>query len=783
MDLLRLNNPTIRVDWEDTPENFTQERVKRIKQYFQEKYKTKSVVVKTITVVDKNANAKLRTLEVSDSILDPEYQKKIVREYIIENNIDVEWNDLSRLDDKVNGELLKDEDAPIRFNKWSLKKIEFSNFLSYGDGNVVDYTKLGGITVIESNPPNFGGKTVLSVDLIMFLLFNTTTKSKTQEDVFNQFSDSNEVKVKGFMEIDNVDYTIERKLTRKRKKSGDWDVKAELIYQKWNTISGEFENESEESRPVTEKLIIKAIGSKEDFLTTILTTGNNLEDLLEAKATARGQLLTRFLGLENLRIKEEACKTMYAEWSKKLASNTYNVVQLEQDIKKAEESIATANWNIETHNATLEIHKQELELLNTQKETLLMRKHQDIDRELVKINPDEYKTGIWVAEQRIVNAQKAHDDINVVEPSEYYKEAEHTVAQQALNTLKVTFQVMTTEGTKVAENIKQMKEGKDCPTCNRPLDEVDHTQEIELLELLLIEKREAVKVVQEQIHQQEKIISKYVELKRQFDEYERNKLRKEKASLDIQQKQLELDTKQKRFQEWEQNRSKLEENVQLEKQLVTVRTSIDTKVGEIELCKDTIRSAERTIKTATETIEDKKVWMGKIKKEESIQRVFQTYLTIFGKNGISKSIMKNMIPLLNQELVRILADTCSFSLVININDKNEVEFTMVDNETRIEKAMATGSGYEKTVASLALRAVLSKISALPKPNVIVMDEIFGKIADENLEMVGEFFNKIKNYFEHILLITHNPLIKNWSDNIITIRKENNVSVIENQSGT
>jgi DNA repair exonuclease SbcCD ATPase subunit len=60
-----------------------------------------------------------------------------------------------------------------------------------------------------------------------------------------------------------------------------------------------------------------------------------------------------------------------------------------------------------------------------------------------------------------------------------------------------------------------------------------------------------------------------------------------------------------------------------------------------------------------------------------------------------------------------------------------------------------------------------------------MDEVFGKIADENLEMVGEFFKKIKIYFDHILVISHNPLIRNWSDNLIMIKKDNNISLIEN----
>jgi DNA repair exonuclease SbcCD ATPase subunit len=140
--------------------------------------------------------------------------------------------------------------------------------------------------------------------------------------------------------------------------------------------------------------------------------------------------------------------------------------------------------------------------------------------------------------------------------------------------------------------------------------------------------------------------------------------------------------------------------------------------------------------------------------------------------------MKTMIPMLNSELQRLLEDSCHFRLEININDKNEVEFLMIDNNTQVEKLMASGSGYERTIASLALRAVLSKISSLPKPNLVVFDEIFGKISNDNLDMVGEFFIKIKNYFEKIFVITHNPLVSNWADNVVKISKENNISSVK-----
>ena len=167
----------------------------------------------------------------------------------------------------------------------------------------------------------------------------------------------------------------------------------------------------------------------------------------------------------------------------------------------------------------------------------------------------------------------------------------------------------------------------------------------------------------------------------------------------------------------------------------------------------------------------------KIAEEYKREKIYKIYLEVFGKNGISKLIMKTMMPLINSELQRLLQDSSYFRLEVRISDKNEVEFWMIDNSTGIEKLMASGSGYERTIASLALRSVLSKVCSLPKPNIVVFDEVFGKISNENLEMVSEFFVKIKDYFEKIFVITHNPLVSNWSDSVVKIEKTNNVSKV------
>ena len=167
----------------------------------------------------------------------------------------------------------------------------------------------------------------------------------------------------------------------------------------------------------------------------------------------------------------------------------------------------------------------------------------------------------------------------------------------------------------------------------------------------------------------------------------------------------------------------------------------------------------------------------KITEEEEKERIYKIYLEAYGKNGISKIIMKTMIPLINSELQRLMEESAYFKLQIQINDKNEVEFSMIDNGTGVEKLMSSGSGYERTIASLALRSVLSKICSLPKPNLIVFDEVFGKISPENLDMVHNFFTAIKDFFPTILIISHSTIVNAWSDNTIRISKEDNISKV------
>ena len=771
------NNPYIKVTWQDTPENFTKEKINRVKSYFQKKYNTKHVQIITKTMSN-GEQGKLKSLDFSENITDAEYQKTLMKDFIDENKIDVPWDRINSLDNKVNEELLNQNGTKVKYNKWYITKVEFSNFLSYGQNNVIDFRDLPGITVVESTPKNFGGKSTATVDLLMFLFFNKTTKTKTNAEIFNRFTNSDEVFVKGYVTIDGEDYVIERNSTRKKSKSGDYNVTNKLEFYKVNNSTGEVENLSGEQRRETETFITNAIGTEEDFLSTILTTGYNLEELIESKPTARGQILTRFLGLEVLKQKEEICKTIQNNWSKKLVSNEHNIVDLETQIEQFAERVDEIDGEIE--NLTVELNKatKDLEKLEAEKDSVLLKRNNDIDPELIKTNVSQITTDIENLKKLKAAAQSNSNSIVVKEPSEYYLEDEHKLLKDEINGLLIEGKVNFDSIGRNEKLVKQLEEGEICPTCKRALDDVDHTDEINKIKELI----ESLKKIQDEngkkVDELQKKETKFNELKSEYDNYERNKLRKAKYELEIEQKQLEIDGKNLKLDLYERNKQKLDENIKIDAEIVTLKSRIESLKGTISQNNILIERKRNEINTIREKIRVNNELIKKINIENDTLNIFRAYLTIYGKNGISKVILKDMIPLINQELYRLLVDSCYFILELNINEKNEVEFLMIDTETRVVKPLNAGSGYEKTISSLALRSVLTKISSLPKPNIVVMDEVFGKIADENLEMVGEFFKKIKTYFDHIFVISHNPLIRNWSDNIVMVKKEENVSAID-----
>ena len=762
-------NPYIQVVWEDTPDNFTQERIKRVRAYFEKKYGSKNVNV--VTKV-KSTEDEVQSVDVSMNILDENFQKDLITKYLKVHELSDDEKEILEFNDVVENKVSAEKSDITPFKKWYINKIEFSNFLSFGDNQVLDFNKVKGITAVESNPPNFGGKTVLSVDLLLFLFFNETTKTSKAEEVFNRFTDKNHVKVKGEIIIDGDEYIIVRNIERKKSKSGDWNVKTELDFFK-KLADGSLLNFTGEQRRETEAFIKTSIGSKEDFLMTILTTATNLEDLIDSKPTARGQVLSRFMGLDFLKRKEDAAKEIYSEFSKTMMSNVYNSEQLKTDIETYKGQIVDLNNGIEEFKKSLIETGEKIAKGQDYRDNLLKGKH-NIDREISLLSPTKLQediNGLDLDKRKVVSQL---NEVKVVEPSSFYHEDKHDEVKEEINVLLKEVIRIDTEISAINTLKSSVEGGIKCEHCGIELMNAAITNaKIAELDGLITQKTQKDGLMQDLISKEQG----FTQLKKEFDEYEKNKLIKEKFEVSIESIDLKIEGLKVKLERYNEVQDKIAENNKIDTMLIKAGSRLEELEREKVQTQRNIDNNTYQIKSLTEKIETNKNLIIKIAEEAEKEKYYKVFLEIYGKNGISKLIMKTMMPLINSELQRLLEDSSHFRLEIRINEKNEVEFLMIDNNTQVEKLMSSGSGYERTIASLALRAVLSKICSLPKPNIIVFDEVFGKISNDNLEMVSEFFTKIKEYFEKIFVITHNPLVNNWADNIIKIRKDENISYV------
>jgi DNA repair exonuclease SbcCD ATPase subunit len=84
-----------------------------------------------------------------------------------------------------------------------------------------------------------------------------------------------------------------------------------------------------------------------------------------------------------------------------------------------------------------------------------------------------------------------------------------------------------------------------------------------------------------------------------------------------------------------------------------------------------------------------------------------------------------------------------------------------------------GSGFERFISSLSIRIALLDISNLPKINFLAIDEGFSAFDTHNINNVGQILDYLKTKFDFILTISHLTQIKENSDIIIGLQKDEN----------
>lgn len=768
----------VKVYWDDKPENYSRSNKTKITNYFASKYGVNKANINVVyRPVKVNANGDI--IEITgagiENIMDVNYQRALMKEVIARDNKVVDFNRLIALDDKVNAELNIDLTVSQHRN-WSVKWVMIDNFLSFGENNYFPFSKMKGLTVVNSNPTNQGGKTTLTIDAIKFLLHGSTTKTDTNEQIFNAYTDKNELVVRGMIDIEGEEVIIERKMRRSAKKGGGWTVTNKLNYLRLLPDNSEEELNEEDVKQTTKKLK-ETIGSEKDFEMLVLATEKNLDDMIGLTTTESGKVLTRLIGLEILELKEAAVRTMYNEFAKKKKSNEYDVITLGDEIAQHNDKLTLNGELLESFTKKLENAKSEIEQLKVENDRLLNSKEK-IDVTIAELNPsklegdikDLISTGVGLKEKFDVLAISI-GKIGVVN----FDEDKHHALTKTYNEKTTTKAVKEAEIVRVRKVIDGLIAGGICQSCNRKLDDVDNSTHIEKHGLDIKTLQIDIKTLDNDLIQLTNQINVLNELKKVIDTKNRLELDKDRLEVEMNGLRNEINGKKNDLKKYNLNLEAIELNRKIDIQVSKVKTDLDVaeyakddSITRIERVSSDIKSDKLSIETKTKLIET-------IKKEEEVDKIYKLYIELVGKKGISKLVLRSVLPIINSEVQRLLEDVVDFEIEIFINDKNDVQFLL--NKDGVSKLLKSGSGLEKTASSIALRCVLGKISTLPMPNFITFDEVLGKVAPDNLEKLKLLFDKVKDMYEIVFFITHNDLVKDWGDNVITVNKPGNISKI------
>jgi DNA repair exonuclease SbcCD ATPase subunit len=764
----------IKVYWDDQPHNYSKEAKNKIRNYFANKYGVNKNNINVVyRPVRKTASGDL--IEITgagiENIMDVNYQRALMKELIDRDGKKVDFNRILALDDKVNGELNVDVNE-TQHRTWSVKWVMINNFLSFGEDNYLPFSKLRGLTVVNSIPANQGGKTTMTIDAMKFLLHGSTTKTDTNEQIFNQYSNKDELVVRGMIDIEGEEVIIERKMKRTAKKGGGWTVVNKVNYYEL-LPDGEEKQLNEEDATRTTKKLKETIGSEKDFEMLVLATEKNLDDLIGLTTTESGKVLTRLIGLEILELKEKAARDMYNEFAKKKKSNDYDVITLTDEIEDHKEK-GQECADLETSlNERLEKAKNDIKTLTAEKETLINSKEK-IDVTISELNPESLEgdikeiteKGTGLAEQ-VKEYQTKIDEIGVV----VFDEDMHFDWTKQLNQLNTDIALKEADAERITKQVEDLIAGGICQSCNRKLDDVDNTEHIEAHNKQLSEIHDKLNELCDVRERLTEELTKLNETKKLVDEKNKLELAKDRLEVEIGSLRNKIVEKRNDLKKYKLNLDAIELNKKIDIEITNIKTKLsveehtkDDTITKIERVQTEIRNHKTSIETKTKLIET-------IKKEEEIDKIFKLYIELVGKKGISKLVLRSVLPIINSEVQRLLDEVVDFDVEIFINDKNDVQFLLVKDE--VSKLLKSGSGLEKTAASLALRAVLGKLSTLPMPNFITFDEVLGKVAPENLEKLKVLFDKIKDMYEIVFFITHNDLVKDWGDNVVTVVKGNN----------
>lgn len=378
----------------------------------------------TIRNIQNNTSGTLNKLAM-------DIQKGKITEYLKKKNLtDDQIKKISELHKKIEIELQKkkNEDHNIKANqRWRILELNFSNTLSYGKNNTIDFRNYEPNQIIGLFAPNHYGKSSI-IDIILFCLFDKCIRGD-RKDILNK--NEKEMHCSLLIEIGDDKYLIERKGNKSRNgQNVKIDVTLHKIHIDENNVSIK-ESLTGLEKNDTNKKICELVGNYDDYLRTCICLQNQNGNFIDLTETKKKEYLNEILRLKkyedcythakeeltklNIKLKEKEKHinpNIMEKNEKEIIKCKTKIKQLESNKKQINQSLIFAELTLQKTPKPQKIKYNDLSEYKLETKEQIIQTINNIKNNLEKTNNDELEQTLTMYENKLKELKNQKKIIN-----------------------------------------------------------------------------------------------------------------------------------------------------------------------------------------------------------------------------------------------------------------------------------------------------------------------------------------------------------------------------------
>ncbi len=752
-----------------------------------------------VTFLNRAAGTRGDVTEITDNLKtenlrDINVQEELMDEYLKDYQVDSSTMEKIYELNRKYKKLVEDNDDISRNVNWKLTNFEFDNLFNYGEGNNVSFDELNGITGIFGK--NFSGKSSI-IDAVLWTLFNTTSKNERKNlNVINQNKESCRGKLT--IDVGHYTYTVERtaeKYIKRLKGEETLEAKTDLNFEVYDNVADETTSLNGLSRIHTDANIRKHFGACEDFLISSMSAQHGALAFIDEGSTRRKEIIAKFLDLEIFENKFKYAK------------------EDSTDLKGALKRLESRNYDEELEEAVVLLDAKRVEVTSHESECALLKK----EIEQTTNSCEELKNSIEAIPEEIINVVDTKREIKKKQIQAHSLEAENKQYTEDLHTkrdisVKIEEYLSTTNSDTLNEQmqaidclIEQKSEyqtsmdsllqkiddiekkshlldgipcGTEYPQCKfirdahvavANLPHVDKEHKSAQMKVSLVEKKiDSLRpdFVRDRLEKYNAIIDKKNTVTHEIADLN---LSIERNQTSIERIKYELKELEEKKEKYEENKEVIENFEEFTAELSACMTKLETASVKYDSCQQQTLELYKDVGSMEQKVESIKEQKQEYKDLQEEFSAYDLYMRCMHSSGIAYDIIKRKLPVINQEIAKVLANIVDFEIFFEDSGKKFDIF--IKHPRHDARPIEMASGAEKTMGAMAIRLALLSVSSLPKSDLFILDEPGTALDEENMEGFIRILELIKVYFKNVLLISHLDSLKDCVDMQIVIEKK------------